>query len=126
MILKIFGLALVGAILSFVLKAFGWKGAPLIAIATMLSLMAFFTDSFDKISQIFDIAADTDGVAEVSEYLLKILGLGYLSGICSDVCRELGEAGIASMVLTVGRLESLLVISPLILEIMTLGLELVR
>ncbi len=126
MILKIFGLALVGAILSFVLKAFGWKGAPLIAIATMLSLMAFFTDSFDKISEIFDIAADTDGVAEVSEYLLKILGLGYLSGICSDVCRELGEAGIASMVLTVGRLESLLVISPLILEIMTLGLELVR
>lgn len=124
--MKIFGLALIGAIISFVLKAFGWRGAPIAAIATMLALLSFFADSFDKIREIFGIAGEVEGVAEAGEYLLKILGIGYLSGICSDVCRELGEAGIASAVAAVARLESLVVLSPLIIEIMTLGLELVK
>ena len=126
MIFKIFGLALIGAIISFVLKAFGWRGAPVAAIATILTLMAVFAEGFEKIGAVFEIATEAEGVKEVGEYLLKILGIGYLSGICSDVCRELGEGGIASAVITVARIESFAVISPLIIEVMTLGLELVR
>ena len=126
MIVKFLGLALIGAIISFVLKAFGWRGAPIAAIATILALMAVFAEGFEKISAVFEIATEAEGVKDVGEYLLKILGIGYLSGICSDVCRELGEGGIASAVITVARIESLAVISPLIIEVMTLGLELVR
>ena len=126
MIFKIFGLALIGAVISFVLKAFGWRGAPLAAIATVLSLLSLFSDGFGKIGELFNIAEEVDGVYTVSEYLLKILGIGYLSGICSDICKELGEAAIASTVVTVARLESLVILFPLITEIMTLGLELVK
>lgn len=126
MILKIFGLALLGAVITFILKAFGWRGAPLVAIATMIALLMLFSESFEKIYAIFDTAGNIEGVKESSGYLLKILGIGYLSGICSDVCKELGEPAIASVVVTLSKLESLLVLSPLILEIMTLGLELVK
>ena len=67
-----------------------------------------------------------EGGAEIGEYLMKILGIGYLSGICSDVCKELGESGIASLVVTVAKLESFAIVAPLIVEILTLGLELVQ
>jgi hypothetical protein len=63
---------------------------------------------------------------EATEYTLKILGIGYLSGLSSDICKELGEAGIASVVVLLARLEILLIISPLIIKILTLGLELVK
>ena len=123
--MKIFGLALIGAIISFVLKAFGWRGAPIAAIATMLALLSFFTDSFDKIKGIFDIAREAEGVAEAGEYLLKILGIGYLSGICSDVCRELGEAGIAKGLEIVGRVEIIAIVIPYFEKIIELGIELI-
>ena len=126
MILKIFGLALVGAILCFVLKAFGWRGAPLVAVGGIIALISLFAENFDTVRSVFDIAYEVDGALEAGECLLKILGIGYLSGICSDICSELGEAGIASAVRTVARLECLAVLSPLILEIVNLGLELVK
>lgn len=124
--LKIFGLAFLGAILCFVLKAFGWRGAPLVAVGAILALLSLFADSFNTVRAVFDIATEVDGVAEAGECLLKILGIGYLSGICSDICCELGESGIASAVRTVARLECLAVLSPLILEIVNLGMELVK
>lgn len=124
--LKILGFALVGAITAFVLKAFGWRGAPLAAIAAVLLIISCFSDTFDKVREIFFVSGEGDGLFNAGEYLMKILGIGYLSGICSDVCRELGETGIASAVTTVARLEAIAVLLPLILEIITLGLELVK
>jgi len=124
--LKIFGFALVGAITAFVLKAFGWRGAPLAAIAAVLLILSCFSDTLDKVREIFSVAGEGDELFGAGEYLMKILGIGYLSGICSDVCRELGEAGIASAVTTVARLEAVAVLLPLISEIITLGLELVK
>ena len=126
MILKAFGLALLGAVIAFILKAFGWKGAPLAAVAAMIALFSFFFEGLSKIFEIFTVATEVEGGAEVGEYLMKILGIGYLSGICSDVCKELGESGIASLVVTVAKLESFAIVAPLIVEILTLGLELVQ
>ena len=123
--LKIFGLALLGAIMAFVLKAFGWRGAPIVAVSVMIALLSVLFDRFDAPSSLFETLGAVEGMEKVTECVLKILGIGYLSGICSDVCRELGENGIASVVSTVARIEMLIVISPMMLEILTLGLELV-
>ena len=109
----------------FVLKAFGWRGAPILAVAAMICITAMFSDDLAALMRIFEAIGESSGIEEASSCLLKILGIGYVSGICSDICRELGESGIASVVLTAARIESLVVISPMILEILTLGLELV-
>ena len=111
--------------MTFILKAFGWRGAPLVAIASMVVLIGFIVASFENIQVIFETLEKEDGIAESCEYLLKILGIGYVSGISSDICRELGECGIASVITTVARIESLVIILPLVIEIMTLGLGLV-
>ena len=126
MIFKIIGLALLGALLSFIVKTFGWRGAPLVAIAALISLMSIFASHFEKIFEIFDTVAEIGGMEEAARTLLKIIGIGYVSGISSDVCRELGEPTISSAVMLFGRLEVLVLISPMLLEILKLGLEMVK
>ena len=111
--------------MTFVLKAFGWRGAPIVAVATFISILLLFFDSFESVKRIFEAVEAVDGMQESVGYVLKILGIGYVSGICADVCTELGEQRIASAVLTVARIESLIVVSPMILEIMNVGLELI-
>ena len=125
MILKIFGLAVLGASLSFIIKTFGWRGAPLVAVASILSLMMLFSSYFERLFTVFEVISEVDYMQEATEYSLKVLGIGYLSGLSSDICRELGEAGIASTVQLLARLEIVLLLSPMIIKIMTLGLELV-
>ena len=126
MILKIFALALIGAFLGFTVKAFGWKGAPLVAVGAFVSILTLVGAELEKIRQIFDTVSGIDGMKEATETLLKVLFVGYLSGICIDVCRELGEATIASAVHLAARLEVLVIVSPYLLEILNLGLELVQ
>ena len=126
MIIKIFGIAFLFAVVVFILKAFGYKGAPLVAIAALIGILGVLFDRFSAIYEVFEIIKKQDGMSDLVECVLKILGIGYISGICSDVCRELGEANIATAVLTVARIESVALVSPMIIEILTLGLELIK
>lgn len=124
--LKIFGLAFLFAISSFILKAFGWKGAPLVTACAIVGLLSLFLERLEPVLEVFKLVKEEGGMGDAVECVLKIIGIGYVSGICSDICRELGETGIASAVSLVARIESLAVISPMIIEILTLGLELVQ
>ena len=126
MIVKAFGLAILGAALSFILKAFGWKGAPLLGIASVTLLIGVALEGFSSVFSLFELLSGVEGVDKGVKCVLKILGISYGAGITSDICRELGEGGIASAVMTVARIESLAVISPMIIETITLGLELVK
>lgn len=65
------------------------------------------------------------GIAEPVRAALKVLGLGYLYGICADVCRDMSEAGIAKAVEAVGRVEIVAVIMPYFEEIIRVGVELI-
>ena len=64
------------------------------------------------------------GVSEPLSAAVKILGIGYLFGMCADVCRELGEGGAAKAVETVGRVEIIAVVIPYFKEIVSVGAEL--
>ena len=125
MIFKICGIALIGAALAFIMKNYGWRGASLISIAGMLTLLLSLGQYFEKISVFFDTAMGSSTMNTAAESVLKVLGIGYFSGICSDICRELGEVGIASVMALLFRLEMLTVVFPMVIEIMNIGLELV-
>ena len=126
MIIKIFGLAFLFAASSFILKAFGWRGAPLVAIGSVIMLIFLFFERFSTVIEIFEVIKEVNGAGESVECILKILGVGYVSGISSDICKELGEASIASAVSLIARIECIAIVSPMIIEILTLGLELVE
>ena len=65
-------------------------------------------------------------ISELFSLLLKALGITLLCKICSDICRDCGENGIASGVETVGKIEILILCVPLIEKILGSAFEILE
>lgn len=125
MILKIFGAAILLCLTAFMLRSFGWRGAPVFASIAFVMLLSEAADSIRSIfGAVGEISADT-GLSEPAKAAIKVLGLGYLYGICADICRDLSENGIAKAVEAVGRVEIIAVVMPYFEEIIKVGVELI-
>ena len=126
MILRLVGTALILTASAFLLKNFGWRGAP---IFTAVALILFISEAEGELEYIFSSIkkiGNESGIDDALSAAVKVLGIGYLFGICADICRELGEAGIAKAVEVVGRVEIIAVVIPYFQEIIKVGIELVK
>ena len=95
MIFKLFGIAILSAVCAFLLRGLAWRAAPIFACLAAILLLALCEGSIGEIiSSLSGIAVRGD-VTEPVSVIIKIIGLGYLFGISADICRELGEGGIA-------------------------------
>ena len=118
-------LGLVVCLLSLLLREAGFKGARLVGIIGIVGLVGISAMGIERIfEQLFGQAGD-GAVTDLVSGAMRIVGLGYIFGICSDVCRELGEPGVASAVLTVGRVEIFLASVPYLSELLDTVGELV-
>ncbi|MBO7304491.1 MAG: stage III sporulation AC/AD family protein [Clostridia bacterium] len=125
MTLRFFGIALLFGIVAFVLRGFGWRGAPIFALVAAITLMS---EGIGRLSTLIDslkMLGDEVGAEGAVRSALKVLGLGYLFGISADVCRDIGEPGIAKAVEVVGRVEIIAVVMPYFSEIIKAGVELI-
>ena len=124
MLSEALAIALLATIFALLLKNLGWKGAPVLTSLAMIGIISLFSDA---LSGIFSSVEHIAYYADVSEYCssaLKILCAGYLSGIISDVCSELGEGGIAKSVTLCGRLEIILIALPYFDRLLTAAMDL--
>ncbi len=114
---------IVFALSALLLKNFGWRGAPVFGVIASLFLISMLSNYFADIVEIyFSFSGLGDGCAAI----LKMLGIAYIFGISSDVCRELGEAGISTALTTVGRFEIIAVALPYIKELISLSISLIE
>lgn len=117
------GAALVGVFLSFILSAMGYRGARLVSVTAAVMLFIFAAGGIGEILSELSWISDTAGIGEIAAMALKIVGIGYVAGICYDICLDMGERGVASAVLTVGRVEILLVAAPVISDMLGLAVD---
>ena len=99
------------------LKNFGFKGAGVVAAFAPIVVMSTLGD---KLSYVFGTYSELISIADISEYIscsLKVVGIGYLGGIGADVCRELGEGGIAKCITVAARAELLVIATPHVMEV---------
>ena len=111
---------------AFLLKNFGWRGTP---IFTAIALVLFIAEAQGELEYIFSSIKKIgieSGIEDALSSAIKVLGIGYLFGICADICRELSEAGIAKAVEVVGRVEIIAVVVPYFEEIIKVGIGLVK
>lgn len=121
MIMKLLAASVLCAALCAVLSELGFKGKRIFAaVALTLILCGAIGGASDMISSILGIAEGA-GIGKLGKVALKVVGLGYVFGLCGDVCEELGERGIASAVTVAGRIEILVLVFPYFLEICALG-----
>lgn len=125
MILNLLGAGLILGISAFILRSLGWRGAPVFAVICSVVLLAEAGESLSGVFSSLSLLYRQKGMEEGVSAALKVLGLGYLFGISSDVCRELGENGIAKSVEVAGRVEIIAVVIPFLKEIIETGVELI-
>ena len=123
MISEAVGLIILLAVTAYLLRGFGWQGAGIFAAVASVVLLA---GAISPLSYVLSSIKKAGASADISAPLrtaIKVLGLGYLFGICADICRELGESGIAKAVEVVGRVEIIAVVVPYFEEIIRVGVE---
>ena len=114
------------AFVAFLLKNFGWKGTPIFAAVAAILFISEARDTMDFVFSSIEKIGNEAKIDDALSTAIKVLGLGYLFGICADICRELGEAGIAKSVEVVGRVEIIAVVIPYFEEIIKVGIGLVK
>ena len=108
------------AVSAVLLRNFGWKGAPVFSALAIVVILSGLSSEATELVSFFSFLSEWGG-SDLSGAALKILGCGYLFGICADLCRELGEGGIAKSVEVVGRAEIIMIVLPFLKEIINLG-----
>lgn len=120
------GIAILSAVCAFLLRGLSNRAAPIFASLAAIFILSLCESSIDRImSDIVGIASGAD-LSEPVSVILKIIGLGYLFGISADICRELGEGGIAKALEVAGRVEIILLSVPYLIKTLNLGVGLIE
>ena len=112
------GMLLVGAASALILKCFGFRGAPLVAVMALLAALSCYEGALKEIFSLFGYLSEFSGASAYVSAALKVIGVSYLSGISIDVCREIGEGGIAKGIAVLTKLELVLISLPYIKDIL--------
>lgn len=119
---RVIAYALITAVLGVVLRELGFRGTRLVMLIGTVSLIGA---SVTYIGDALSLLPSVQGGGEYAVAMLKIVGVGYAFGICSDVCRELGEGSLAAVVCLCGRVEILVLSLPYIKRIVERSVELI-
>lgn len=119
-------MALVAAMCALLLRNFGWNGVPVFSLICFILIISLTEPYINEVCGRLLILGEVNGVSEEARAVLKVVGVGYLCGIVSDICQELGEGRIAAAVAFVGRIEIVVIALPFFEEIIRLGTELIR
>ena len=113
--------ALITLFLGVLLREVGFRGSRLVTILGTVSVIGAAALSLDALT---GLMPQLDGANEYSVAMLKMIGIGYASGICADVCSELGEGSLAGAVCLFGRVEIVIISLPFITRIVEKGIAL--
>lgn len=129
-VMRVCAIALICAVLGLLLREAGFRGSRLVTLMGVVALLGIGASGLASILDFLtEVGADmTSGgsgaggssqngeiiaaTGKIIDGATRIVGLGYVFGICSDVCRELGEIGVANSILVVGRVEIFLATLP--------------
>ena len=125
-IIKLCGVALLAAFAGMILKQLKGEFAPLLrvgAIILIFGAVALWT--WDILSEVSEIVG-ADGFIGYSSVMFKALGISLLTKICSDICRDCGESGIAGGVELGGKLTILSLCLPIIRELVGYAVQILK
>ena len=115
-------IALICAAAVIILKGLGFGGVRLVSAAAITVILSL---SVSPMVAALGVAESLgEGISGYSEAAIKTVGIGYLSGIVADICKELDEGGMAKAVGIAAKAEIILIALPFMEEIASLAAEL--
>ena len=126
MTVKICAVAIALAASALIMRELGFRGAPVFAAICFVFILSLAAESAISVGEENTALSLIANAEEELGAVFKIVGVGYLCGISSDICTELGEKGIAKAVSVAGRVEIFLISLPFLGRLMSLAAELVQ
>lgn len=120
--MRVIAYALITLFLGTLLKELGFKGSRLVFILGIVALIGAAVICFGRVLADLPMLKDNE---EYAVAILKIVGVGYAFGMCSDICAELGETSLGGAVCLFGKVEIIMLSVPFIKDIIEKGLELI-
>lgn len=121
--LKYCGAALCALMGVIILKGQKSEFAGLVSLAASVILLGASVMTFLPVIEYIFEAVEGTGFAKYLSTLTKALGITLCVQLCSEVCRDAGEASLASKLELVGKAEILVLCLPLVRELITLAGE---
>ena len=121
--LRICMLAHTALVLSILIKQWKSDFLPFVRLAIALFFSVMIISAASPLILYLETLMESASIAEHATLLLKALGVATLTQICSEICKECGENGLASGIEIVGKIEILLLSLPLINQILSLAKE---
>lgn len=113
--LKIIGIGLLTTISAVIIKQIKPEMAMFITltggILILFEVVALFTGLVDSFLHLTELTGIN---SEIFQIILKIIGIGYLTEFCADVCIDSGMNSVADKVLLGGKVVILIVALPVI------------
>lgn len=126
MISKICALLLVSSILGALLSELGFKSKRIFTVLCIVLAFITLADSLSGIISKLIKITDIAGISEAAKCAVKAVGVGYIFGLTSEMCAELGEGRIATLLTLVGRIEIFVLVLPYFEKTVGLGIELLQ
>ncbi len=119
--IKIFGIGLTGAVLALILKEY----KPVFAVCTgCITALSIFIMLLPKIGYVLDIASMIAGrmaiEAEYIQIIIRIIGITYLAGFGSELCRDAGQNAIAKKIELAGKIMIIVASMPIFTAVLNL------
>ena len=116
------GIALAAAAL--LMREMGFRAAPVFAAICFIFVLSFIAENITSLGIDDGILSLIGSAGEEAGAVFKIVGVGYLAGISSDICLELGERSLSKAVSVAGRVEILAISLPFFSRLAEYGAEL--
>ncbi len=120
-IIKIMGVAIVGAVSALIIKEHKPQMAIVVGIATAAVLFLMILSQVEYVLNVVTITAT--GLEINTEYIaaiFKMIGISYLSQFGSEICRDAGQNAIAAKVELAGKIMIVALSVPILIELMNL------
>ena len=122
--IKGLSIGMITLVLGFLLRELGFRGYRLAVILGTVGVIGIATSSISEIISTFSVFGQ-DYSAEHIKTILKIIGIGCVSGICADICVDLGEVGLSNAILLIGKCEIVVLAAPCAISVVQKGVELI-
>ena len=126
MMLRVCGAAILVSVMAVMLSELGFRQKRLFTLLSLVVILSLFADGISRAIGVVTSLGEYAGIGDAAECALKAVGAGYLFGFTADVCDELGERGVSSIVGIGARVEIFLISLPYLEKVLTLGVELLK
>jgi len=123
-ILKISGIAVFTVILSFIFKELKKEYSVILMIAGGIIIIIWGLAKIYPVVDYMRELTDSGNIPEYFSVILKVLGISFIVQTIADICRDFGEASIASKIEFAGKAVILAVVLPVLRSVIGMGLEL--